>query len=163
MDLCRQLFGLGWGEREHVVAEVLGIAPLGRQRGGRVDGCRHRVGPDPAERLQIGDAETVIARQHRIVRHNRVDVCRLPPALTAAAPGRRLDDEAVLGELAQVIAGRAGVLVQPPGERGGRGKPLRPQDRQHPHPQRVCDTPQVTSGQLHLGQLLRRFHEAQGR
>ena len=53
-----------------------------------------------------------------------------------------LADEVVLGECAQVVAGRAGRLPEPLGERTRRLRPVLAEDVVDPHAQRVCERPE---------------------
>ena len=57
-----------------------------------------------------------------------------------------LDDEAVLGELAQVVRRGAGVELQLLRELGGRRRPLEAEQHQHPQPGGVRQRPEPRSG-----------------
>src|SRR5207247_1343557 len=100
---------------------VIALTPSrSRSAGGRrrvrrgVDRAPERVRPDPGERLQQRGARPAGIREQLGVRQHGVGVRRLPPPLAAHAAAGDLADEAVLGEPAEVVAGRPGVLAEAP-------------------------------------------------
>jgi hypothetical protein len=70
-------------------------------------------------------------------------VRRPPPPLAAGAALLVVDDEAVLGELAQVVGRRAGVEAEPLGQSRRGRRPLGAQDAQDPQPDRVGERSQL--------------------
>jgi hypothetical protein len=65
----------------------------------------------------------------------------LPPAVAGVAALGVLLDEAVLGQLAEVVRRGAGVELEPSGKAGGRGRALEAQQHQHLQPGGVREGP----------------------
>ncbi|MEJ7703420.1 MAG: hypothetical protein WKF47_07065 [Geodermatophilaceae bacterium] len=88
-------------------------------------------------KLCLGDHPDVLLGQLRLVlvtlfaghpeREVRGSVGRAPPPLPAVAALRVVDDEAVLGEHPQVIAGHTAGLTDPCGQAGRRRRSVLPQ------------------------------------
>ena len=159
VEVLDERAGAGGGQPDAVVAERRGRPPLRREQRPFLHRGLQLLGHHHGDRLQVRVQRLAVLGQLRIaaVRAGRLVRCA-PPAVAVVAALRILDDEAVLGELPQVVGRLTGVDPQPGGQRRRRRRTVRAEQAENSQPGRMAQRAQHLwrrgdGGEFHTARL----------